>query len=258
MLGRLLSRLFGTGARQQPDAAPAAERPHGAVTPPGAAASPPTRAETAVAAPPRAAAPAADATANAFKSLLLRELFGEAGLAQELTSGCRPAGPVRPAVRSLAARWGAEPEQADLLLRQAAGGRADERPLADRLAALRAAAHDYRTRCRAALGAAVLGRRDEARGLLREAAAVDDSWARHHHLAGLLAGLEGDGSRALAELTRARDAEPFEEARRRITEAIDLVNGLQWGGGRRAELPGTAAAALSEEVRQSAALLAER
>src|SRR5206468_6146205 len=126
--------------------------------------------------------------------------------------------------------------------------------LADRLASLRASARDYHTRCRAALGTAVLGRRDEARVLLREAAAVDDSWARHHHLAGLLAGLEGDGGRALAELTRARDAEPFEGGRRRITEAIDLVNGSQWGGGRRAELPGTAAAGLSEEVRQLSAL----
>ena len=61
-----------------------------------------------------------------------------------------------------------------------------------------------------------------------------------------------------SELTRSREAEPFEVARGRINEAIDLVNGLQWSGARCAELPGTAAAALSEDVRQLAALLAEK
>ena len=66
------------------------------------------------------------------------------------------------------------------------------------------------------------GSREWAFGALRVAASKHDDWARHHHVYGLIHGVFGDFDEALPELERTRAAEPGEEVRARIAEAVEL------------------------------------
>lgn len=54
------------------------------------------------------------------------------------------------------------------------------------------------------------------------AASKHDDWAWHHHLYGLIHEASGDYDKALPELERARAAEPMEDVRVRIGEAVEL------------------------------------
>jgi len=72
-------------------------------------------------------------------------------------------------------------------------------------------------RCiRMALCYAVLGRFGHVFSALRAAGAKDDSFARHHHLYGLVLALQGNAERANWELGKALANEPFEDGRARI------------------------------------------
>lgn len=55
------------------------------------------------------------------------------------------------------------------------------------------------------------------------AASKNDSWARHHHLYGLIHGAMGRDDRAAWELERAAGAESHDAAKARIFEALALV-----------------------------------
>lgn len=79
-------------------------------------------------------------------------------------------------------------------------------------------------RCiRIALCYAVLGRLGHVFSALRAAANKDDSFARHHHLYGLVLALQGNAERANWELGIALANEPFEEGRERIKGDQALV-----------------------------------
>jgi hypothetical protein len=89
-------------------------------------------------------------------------------------------------------------------------------------AAFRSPDDNSRSCCRSALCYAATGSRERAFGALRVAASKRDDWARHHHLFGLTHGVSGDYDEALPELERARAAEPMEDVRVRIGEAVEL------------------------------------
>lgn len=95
------------------------------------------------------------------------------------------------------------------------------RALEDRLDAAETDAERYRTACWKALCHGLLREYDAAFDALRTAAAVDDDWARHHHVYGLIHGARQSTEDARFELGLALDAEPYPEARDRIAYAAD-------------------------------------
>jgi hypothetical protein len=97
------------------------------------------------------------------------------------------------------------------------------RATADFLAFMKAAENNYMSCCRSALCHAIQGSWEWAFGALRAAAHKNDSWARHHHIYGLIHGARGDFVTALRELERAATTEPYPEPRERIAEAIQLA-----------------------------------
>lgn len=88
---------------------------------------------------------------------------------------------------------------------------------------LKEAAVTYEQCCRTALCYAVAGLESHVFTALRAAAAKDDSWARHHYLYGLVLGAGGNRERAHWEFDMALRCEPYEDARVRVREAIDLL-----------------------------------
>ena len=83
----------------------------------------------------------------------------------------------------------------------------------------------YDTCCRRALCYAVAGLHAHAMAALRTAAAKHGDWARHHYLLGLMLGQEEPTERALEELHRALQHEPYEDGRIRVRRAIDVIEG---------------------------------
>ncbi|MBA2664334.1 MAG: hypothetical protein H0U74_18735 [Bradymonadaceae bacterium] len=59
---------------------------------------------------------------------------------------------------------------------------------------------------------------------LRGAASVNGKWARHHHIYGLIHGVNEKYEKARFELNMAAKYEPFEDARRRIGQARELCD----------------------------------
>ena len=77
--------------------------------------------------------------------------------------------------------------------------------------------------CRTALCYAVAGLEAHVFTALRAAAAKEDTWARHHFLYGLVLGAAGNRERALWEFDLALRCEPYEDARVRVRDAMDLL-----------------------------------
>jgi len=77
----------------------------------------------------------------------------------------------------------------------------------------------YQTACWKAICHGLLGDDEAAFHALRTAAAIDDDWARHHHIYGLLHGARQKTDDARFELGMALAEEPYPEARRRIEDA---------------------------------------
>lgn len=98
------------------------------------------------------------------------------------------------------------------------------RGLSARLPLLTTAEDKYATACRTALCHAAAGSYYSAFGSLRVAAWVDDGWARHHQLYGLIHGACGRVEEARFELQLAREREPFEAMRGRIQEALAVLS----------------------------------
>jgi hypothetical protein len=97
------------------------------------------------------------------------------------------------------------------------------RAVADFIAFIRSQEDNYKSCCRSALCHAKHGSWEWAFGALRAAAHKDDTWARHHHIRGLIHGARGDFEKAVTELARAAAAEPYPDASSRISEALELA-----------------------------------
>ncbi len=93
--------------------------------------------------------------------------------------------------------------------------------IADFLAWMRSSQQNYESCCRSAISHAVIGSHDYAFGALRFAANINDDWARHHHIYGLIHGVNGNYNEARYELERALGAEPYHETQLRIRLALD-------------------------------------
>ena len=81
----------------------------------------------------------------------------------------------------------------------------------------------YDQAIRIALSYGVTGMMSHAFAALRAAARKKPQWARHHYLYGILTGIAGNDERAVREFERALEREPYEDARRRVRTAIDLL-----------------------------------
>ena len=97
------------------------------------------------------------------------------------------------------------------------------RTAADVARALKREEMSYEGAIREALTYAVSAMHAHAFAALRAAARKRPQWARHHYLYGLLAALVGNHSRAVRELERALEREPYEDARQRMRAAIELL-----------------------------------
>ena len=152
--------------------------------------------------------------AEAAQAALLEEVRHEPGLEDELVSA--PGAPDLGELGRLA--LSRKPGQAAL--------RADwlSRSLDERLSRAQAPEDCYVLACRAALVHALLGRREAAFESLRVAASVDDGWARHHHLYGILHAAGGDEAAARFELRLALEREPFASARERLARFLALLD----------------------------------
>uniref|UniRef100_A0A0C1NMF9 Uncharacterized protein n=1 Tax=Tolypothrix bouteillei VB521301 TaxID=1479485 RepID=A0A0C1NMF9_9CYAN len=98
------------------------------------------------------------------------------------------------------------------------------RSIADVLATTRSAQDKYNSCCRSAICYAVVGSYDFAFGALRISASVNDSWARHHHIYGLIHAIENRKARAQCELEMAYACEPYSETKVRIARALELLS----------------------------------
>ncbi|MBW4451095.1 MAG: hypothetical protein KME38_30875 [Spirirestis rafaelensis WJT71-NPBG6] len=94
------------------------------------------------------------------------------------------------------------------------------RSIADVLATARSAQDKYNSCCRSAICHAVVGSYDFAFGALRISASVNDSWARHHHIYGLIHGIENRKAQAQYEFEIAYAYEPYSETKVRIAQAL--------------------------------------
>lgn len=83
---------------------------------------------------------------------------------------------------------------------------------------------DYQEAIRCALSYAVNQLAAHAYAALRIAAYQHDNWAYHHYLMGLLRAIEGNEEGAKREFFLALEKEPYEDARARIRQAIDLID----------------------------------
>ncbi|HEY9696131.1 MAG TPA: hypothetical protein V6D10_02635 [Trichocoleus sp.] len=97
------------------------------------------------------------------------------------------------------------------------------RSVADVLATIRSPHDKYNSCCRSAICHAIVGAYDNASGALYHASRVNDSWARHHHLYGLLHGARNRQEKARYELEQAYAQEPWKESKVRIAQALALL-----------------------------------
>lgn len=172
---------------------------------------------------------AVNSFSDTFKAMTLREFLLEPRLAEEFQAarflswlGGKLAWPLSQVV---AAKTGVPAKAVEVAVRAITGERFTALPVrsvSDILAAFKSSDDNYRSCCRSALCYAVTGSHEWAFGALRAAAGKHDDWARHHHVYGLIHGIFGDFDKALPELERARAAEPMEDVRDRIGEAVGL------------------------------------
>lgn len=101
------------------------------------------------------------------------------------------------------------------------------RSLADILALWKSGEDNYHSCCRSALCHAVVGSWKWSFGALQYAANYNDSWARHHHIYGLIHGAQNHFDKAEEELQRAEAEEPIEDAKQRIKEALEFARTLR-------------------------------
>lgn len=85
----------------------------------------------------------------------------------------------------------------------------------------------YEQAIRVALAYAASAMHAHAFAALRAAARKKPQWARHHYLYGILAGLMGNHARAVRELERALEQEPYEDAKQRVRAAIELLEPMR-------------------------------
>ena len=140
--------------------------------------------------------PNADKRARAGNDLL-REFYFEPGLKSEYEDGMRQFA----ASRLVTCAW------------------------SDIIATFKGKQDKYESTCRSALCHAISGSNEHAFGALRVAATVNDNYARHHHIYGLIHSAAGNWERARFELHRALRAEHYPETRDRIAQTLSVVEG---------------------------------
>ncbi len=168
---------------------------------------------------------------DAFRAMLVREFYMEPGLAEEFKAGWwlsfMARRSVRPASKILAANLGIPPVLVEKPIRAVVGEKNRALPVRafpDWLVRQKSDGDTYPSCCRTALCYAINGSHEWAFEALRIAASQHDDWSRHHHIYGLIHGAEGNNERALVELRLAERAEPYEDGRRRIADAIALTD----------------------------------
>jgi hypothetical protein len=177
-----------------------------------------------------------DQRSDAFRAMLVREFYMEPRLVDEfraawvmsLVARCI----VRPASKVLAGKLGIRPYLIEKPIRAVMGEKHMALPVrvfSDWLASLKSADDNYRSCCRSALCYCINGSHEWAFGALQIAASKHDDWSRHHHIYGLIHGVEGNLERSGFELGLAEKAEPHDDVRRRIAEAIALGNTERYG-----------------------------
>lgn len=98
------------------------------------------------------------------------------------------------------------------------------RSIADIMATVRSPQDKYNSCCRSAICYALTGSYNFAFGALKIAASVNDLWARHHHIYGLIHGIQNRNEEAKSELEMAYNYEPYSETKARIGQALKLLN----------------------------------
>jgi hypothetical protein len=169
--------------------------------------------------------------ADGFRALILREFYLEPRLPDEFkaASWINWFGNTvsKPASYIVAAKFGIPPQIVEKPVRFICGLQNATwvvRAFSDWLASLKSSRNNYESCCRSALCYAITNAPEWAFGALRKAASRNDSWARHHHIYGLIHGERGDFERAAFELGKALGVEPYQDVRARIEEAMHLVS----------------------------------
>ena len=168
--------------------------------------------------------------ANAFRAMALREFYREPRLADEFEAARWLAWlggmAVRPAAKIVASTFGIPPILVEFTARRIMTEQVMALPvrmISDMLALWKSDTDNYQSCCRSALCYVVTNSNGFAFGVLRHAAWKNDDWGRHHHIYGLIHGIDGDYERAMFELGKALSPEPYQDVRQRIAEAITLA-----------------------------------
>ncbi|MFB2881824.1 hypothetical protein [Floridanema aerugineum] len=97
------------------------------------------------------------------------------------------------------------------------------RSISDIIATVRSEQDKYNSCCRSAICHGVVGSDDFAFGALRIAASVNNTWARHHHIYGVIHGIKNCNLQAQYELEMAYNNEPYSETKARIQLALEIL-----------------------------------
>jgi hypothetical protein len=168
---------------------------------------------------------------TSFQALLLQELMTEAGLVGELGVEEQVRALCSAAQSSFETVSGGEGDvpyflvdrAIDQLINKECADLLERRTAADVAASAKSSEAKYDSCCRSALCYAAAGHYRYAFGALRVAASVDDRWARHHQIYGLIHGVEGNVDGARFELSFSLEREPYSEKRRRIELGLSLL-----------------------------------
>jgi hypothetical protein len=168
---------------------------------------------------------------TSFQALLLQELVTEAellaelGIRAEVEALCAAGQSTLEAVAdgSAGVPYFLVERSMDTLINRTCSDLLAQRTAADVAASAKNAESKYISCCRSALCHAAAGHYKHAFGALRVAASVDDRWARHHQIYGLIHGVEGNADGARFELGLALEGEPYPENRRRIELGLSLL-----------------------------------
>jgi hypothetical protein len=167
---------------------------------------------------------------NVFKAMALREFYCEPRLADEFRAARWLAWlgrtVIRPAAKVIAAQFGVPPILVEITVNKIMTERVMIFPLrmaSDQLAQWKSDTNNYQSCCRSALCYIVTNSHRFAFSVLQHAAWKNDDWARHHHIYGLIHGINGDYERAQFELGKALSTEPYPDVRQRTAEAIALA-----------------------------------
>ena len=94
------------------------------------------------------------------------------------------------------------------------------KPTAEKVESIEEDAEKYQVYCQLAACDGVGRAPARAARLLEEAGTIEDGWARHHHLQGLIQGLRKNYESAREELEVAMENEPFQNGKVRIEQAL--------------------------------------